>query len=128
MPSPPVHPDPAQTKRQLRLRIGRLRRRIDGRLRQSGRRGRELLSWRTYVRRWPGNAVAVALGAGLALSAGLSARRLTHWVGLRLLNRAASQGGQLLWQEIAQIWADSAPQRNAGNPPAANPGADDVRH
>ncbi|OHB66032.1 MAG: hypothetical protein A2V70_16765 [Planctomycetes bacterium RBG_13_63_9] len=116
--------DPAQeerTKRDLRLRIGRLRRRIDSRLRASDRQARRLLSWRSYVRHWPGHSMVAALGVGLALSAGLSARRLSRWLGFRLIRRATDRATRELWRELERIWADSTPAK-----PAQNHGADDA--
>ena len=66
-----------RTTRDLRLRIGRLRRRIDARIRAAENETRRLTSWRTYVKNYPVSAILGALGVGLALSAGLSARRLS---------------------------------------------------
>jgi hypothetical protein len=97
-----------RTKRDLRLRIGRLRRQIDGRIRTTERQARRLVSWRTYVRSYPGYAVTAAVGIGLAASAGLSARGMSRWLGLRLLRRAARGASRRFWQELKQIWADSA--------------------
>jgi len=108
-------------KRDLRLRIGRLRRRIDGRIRLAGRGARRLVSWRTYVRSYPGYAVTAALGLGLAASSGLSAGRLWRWLGLRLLRRAADGAAGRFWQELKQVWADSAPRSGQ----AEGNGADD---
>ena len=58
--------DPQQEKRELRLKIGRMRRRIDARLRATETEGRKLASWRTYVTRYPGSAVLAAFGLGLS--------------------------------------------------------------
>lgn len=110
-------------KRDLRLRIGRLRRRIDGRIRCTGRQARRLTSWRTYVKGYPAAAVTAAFGFGLAASAGLSTRRISRWLGLRLLRRAIDRAGRQLRQELRQIWADSTPSKNA----AETSGADDER-
>ena len=110
-------------KRDLRLRIGRLRRRIDGRVHGTGREARRLVSWRAYVRSYPGYALTAALGLGLAASAGLSAGRLSRWLGLSLLRRAAQGAGGEFWQELRRIWAESAP----GSTPAESTGADDER-
>ncbi len=112
-----------QTKRDLQRQIGRRRRRIDRRIRATQRETRRLLSWRSYVKACPGNSVMAALGVGLALSAGLSGRRLSRWLGLRLIRRAADNGVQLFWQELGRIWTDSAP----GNNPSTKRGADDER-
>jgi hypothetical protein len=118
-----VDPEQERRKRDLRLRIGRLRRQIDGRIHTLGREGRRLASWRTYVRHRPGCAVTAAFGIGLAASAGLSARRISRWLGLRLLRRAAAGAAGQIWQELKQIWADSAPQSGA----TEATGADDER-
>jgi len=102
-----------QAKRDLRRRIARLRRRIDGRVRGVQRQGRRLLSWRTYVRAYPGSAATAAFGLGLALSAGLSARNLLGRMGMRLVRRATDRVGQQCWREIERIWAESAPGETA---------------
>jgi len=104
-------PQRESAKREIRRRIGRSRRRIDGRLRAVQRRGRELLSWRAYVRRFPGYAALGAMGVGLALSAGFARRRLARWIGLKLLRRTSNHLARLFWKELRQLWADSAPQR-----------------
>jgi len=95
--------------RHLRLRIARLRRRIDGRLHGVQREGRRLASWKTYVRTFPGSALLIALGAGLAVSAGLGRGQLTRMVGLRLFRRGtASLSGQLV-AHLQDIWAATDP-------------------
>ena len=104
-----VDAEEERKRRELPRRIGRLRRRIDARIRASQREARRLASWRTYVRRSPGNAVLGALGVGLALSAGLSARRLSRWLGMRLIRHAADHAWGQVRRELRQIWADSTP-------------------
>ena len=111
MPWQLVDPEQEQAKRELRLRIGRLRRQIDRRLRAAQRHGRRLLSWRTYVTRFPGYAIVGALGAGMVVSAGSARRRLTRWLGLRLVRRASDQLSRALWRELRQIWADATPEK-----------------
>jgi hypothetical protein len=96
-------------KRDLRLRIGRLRRRIDGRLRAAEKHSRQLLSWRTYATRYPGWTLVAALGAGLAASAGLRSGRASRWVGMRLFRRAFRQIQQHVWHEWKRIWTESVP-------------------
>ena len=105
-----VDAEQERRKRDLRLRIGRLRRRIDGAIRSAESEARRLVSWRTYVRRFPGYAVTAALGVGLAAYAGLSTGRLSRWLGLRLLRRAAEGAGGRFSEELRQIWADSDPR------------------
>ena len=63
-------------RRVLRLRIARLRRRLDGRVHGLASQGRRLTSWRTYVARFPGYAALAAVGLGLAVSVGLRPPRL----------------------------------------------------
>lgn len=110
MSSPVADAELKQGKRELHLRILRLRLRIDGRIRSVRRGTGRLVSWRTYVRRYPGYAVTAALGAGLVASAGLSPARLSRWLGHRLLRRAADGAGRHFWRELRQIWADSTPE------------------
>jgi len=112
-----------RSKRDLRLRIGRLRRQIDRRICRTADEAQRLVAWRTYVRRYPGHALTAALGFGLAASAGLSAGRVSRWLGLRLLRQAAQGIADRFWQDLRQIWADSTPE--PGGPRA--PGADDDR-
>ena len=90
---------------RCRLRIARLRRRIDRRVRAAGDRGRELLQLRTYVRRYPGLALLAALGTGLAMSAAWNRARLGRWLGMRLVRQAGTRIGNHLWAEVRRFWA-----------------------
>lgn len=83
--TPVAYDDPAGRMRALRLRIGRSRRRIDGRLRATRSRARQLLSWKTYVERYPAWALAAAVGVGLAAAAGVRPRRVARWLGRSLV-------------------------------------------
>jgi hypothetical protein len=98
-----------QQARDLRLRIGRLRRRIDSRLRATADEGRRLTSWRTYVARYTGSSIAVAFGAGLALAAGLSGTRLLRWVALRSIRQGMHGVGEGLVSELRSVWRDAQP-------------------
>lgn len=110
-----IDPEQERTKRELRLRIGRLRRRIDGRLDASRREATRLTSWRTYVARFPGGALAAAFGVGLALAVGLSGPRLLRLVGWRMVRLGAREVGAGLWRELATTWAVStAGKKTAG--------------
>jgi len=119
-----VDPEIQRAKRELRRRIARSRRRIDGRLRAVGSGARRLTSWQAYVKAYPGSAITAALGTGLALSAGLSGRSILRRMGMRLAGRAADRAGRRCWEELEQIWADSAPDRHASD---RSKGADDER-
>jgi hypothetical protein len=94
-------------KRELHLRIGRSRRRIDRRLRGAKDHAQKLLSWRTYVVRYPGWALTAALGAGMAASSALRPARVARWLGSALLRRALGESMQQLWSELRRIWRDS---------------------
>lgn len=72
-----------------------------------------MLSWRTVVRGLPGNTMLAAFGAGLALAAGLSARSLGRWLGLRMVRHAMGEGRRAVAREWHRIWADSAPRTDA---------------
>ena len=82
-----VDDDLLRSKRELRLRIGRSRRRIDSRLRATRNHAGQLCSWRTYVVRYPGWALVAAFGAGFAASAGFKPGRASRWLGLASVTR-----------------------------------------
>jgi hypothetical protein len=98
-------------KRELHLRIGRSRRRIDGRLRATKDRARQLLSWRTYVVRHPGWSLLAALGAGMSASNLLRPGRIGKWLGQSLVRQAFGGLGQQLWNELRRTWTESTPDK-----------------
>ena len=100
-----------RTRRLLRLKIARLRRRIDGRVHGLEGQGRRLTSWKTYVSRYPGYAVLAALGLGLTASAGLGRGGWTRMLGLQLTRRAARNILQGLFAELGTIWSEAAPRQ-----------------
>lgn len=93
-------------KRELRLRIGRQRRRIDGRLRGVQDDARQLVSWRRYVVRYPGLALAAALGAGLVASSLLRPGRIARWLGGSLVRQAFGGFQERLWSELRRVWTE----------------------
>ncbi len=103
--------DRDQATRDLRLRIGRMRRRIDCRISAVDREARRLASWRTYVTHYPAGALLVAFGAGLTLSAGLSPRGLSRWLALRLVRQGWERILQGVAGEIRHVWDRSMPSR-----------------
>jgi len=88
----------------LRRRIGRLRRRIDGRLHATERQARRLTSWRTYLRGYPLHATVAAFGVGLALAAGLSAKTLARKIGVTLVRRATNDAWRQLRRELIAMF------------------------
>jgi hypothetical protein len=100
-------------KRQLRAESARLRRRIDSDL--AGVRGEtsELVSWRTYVRRFPVASLAAAFGVGLILAAGFSPRRWSRWLGHKAVTAAlAGIKAGVLAELLA--WNESRPGGKRG--------------
>jgi hypothetical protein len=97
-------------KRELHQRIGRSRRRIDRRLRATKDHARQLLSWRTYVVRHPGWAMAAALGAGLSAANLLRPGRVGRWLGNSLMQQAFGGLQMQLWNELRKVWKDSNPK------------------
>lgn len=95
-------------KRELHLRIGRSRRRIDNRIRATRRRAEQLTSWRTYVVRYPAWSLAAALGVGLTVSAGLKPSRITRWLGLSLVRHAMGGFQQRVWVELRRFWDETS--------------------
>jgi hypothetical protein len=96
-------------KRELHLRIARSRRRIDQRLRAAHNEGRRLLSWRTYVARYPLWAVTAALGAGMTASTLLRPARITRWLGRSLVQQAFGGFQQQIWNQLQRTWTESSP-------------------
>ena len=98
-------------KRELRLRIGRARRRIDHRLGTVEHSGWALLSWRTYAVRYPGWALCAALGAGMTASAAFRPAKISRWLGMRLVNRGLGAMQEKVWSELRRIWKDSCVEK-----------------
>jgi hypothetical protein len=103
--------DILRRKRKLHHRIARSRRRIDARLRATKGHARQLVSWRTYVVRYPGLAVAAALGAGLSASSLLRPGRIGRWLGDSLVRQTFGGLSQQIWQELRRTWFESTPDK-----------------
>ena len=116
-------------RRETRLRIGRLRRRIDGRVRALAEEGVRLVSWRTWVEHYAGRAVLAALGAGLALAAGLRGRARGPRQGLDAVCRWLGKGLGQVWEEVCRRRTEAASGRDASASAEAGPdaGGDDAR-
>jgi hypothetical protein len=96
-----------QHKRELRMQIGRMRRRINNRIYAARREGRRLLSWREYVNRYPGYTMLAAFGVGLAASGRFRRGQLLRTLGMHLVRQTAERAGRGLWQEIQRVWSQS---------------------
>lgn len=90
-------------RRQVRLRIGRSRRRIDRRLSATRDAARQLTSWRSYVARYPAWALSAVLGLGFAASTGGKPRRMSRRLGLLLLRRIRATFLRELWTELRKV-------------------------
>lgn len=114
-------------KRLLRLRIGRLRRRINSRIRGSQQEGQRLLSWRTYVARYPGGALAAAFGVGMATATGLRGPRLIRTISGLLVRRGAGTIFSGIRDELLRFWEDSTPTKapQSKKPQPSDTGAND---
>ena len=125
MPQPTIDAEQARVKRQLRLKIGRLRRRINSHIRGSQRQGRLLLSWRTYIKRYPAGMLAAAFGVGMAASAGLKGPRLLRSICSLLVRRGTGAVTQGVRDELRKLWEESTPRKNSNRRNHEATGADD---
>ena len=89
--------------RAIRTRIARLRRNLDQDTQAARKEGRNLRSWKTIARRFPGSALLAAFGTGLALSAGFSGRWFAAWFGRRLASRASRRIQNRFFDETANF-------------------------
>ncbi len=93
-----------QEKREIRLKIGRTRRRIDARLRATAVEGRKLATWRTYVRRYPAAAVLGAFGLGMSGASLFRPQKMLKNAGSSILRASADRVIGLVWQELKRYW------------------------
>jgi len=114
--------DSQRRTRLLRLRIARLRRRIDGRVHRLERQGRRLTSWKTYVRRYPASSLLIAAGLGLTASAGLGRGRWLRLLGLQLVRRAGGSMLDALAAELSTVRNDATPRRQTADAGRASDG------
>jgi hypothetical protein len=100
--------------RRLRAESGRLRRRIDARTYQLRGEIVDLVSWQTYVRRYPVASLTAAFGIGLAASAGLSWRSWAHRLARRAISAAMAGIRTGILSEWLAIWNASDPAEKRG--------------
>ena len=92
--------DDEKTIRDIRFKIGRLRRQIDQRVTRTRREGRRLTSWRTYMTTFPGSVYTIAFGTGLAIALGMSGKRIFRTVGMHLVRRGVKGLGKGVSKEV----------------------------
>jgi hypothetical protein len=96
--------DDRQEKREIRLKIGRMRRRLDARAQKAIAEGRTLVSWRTYAGRHPAAAIATAFGLGLSGAAVFSSNVFLKKLGAALLRGSYDRALRLIGQELLRRW------------------------
>jgi hypothetical protein len=101
-------------KRRLRSESARLRRRIDTGLANVRGETKKLVSWSTWVRRFPVASLAAAFGVGLVLSAGLSPRRWSRWLGRHTVAAALAALRTGAYSELLALWNESRPGGGRG--------------
>jgi hypothetical protein len=118
----PPKTDTAQVKRELRLQIARQRRRIDRKVQLVQREAVHLVSWQTYLGRFPVLAVTL-LGAGLTALVSLRRKRWPQALELRLFRRV---GGLLLRRLVALFgrWSNQEPSAGAAAGNSSSRGGD----
>ena len=88
---------------QLRTRIARIRRRIDRKASRVVDRAVQWAGWRGYVGRYPGRALAAAVGVGFALSTIASRVRWPGGFGVRLYELAVAGSWRRVWDLIRKV-------------------------
>ena len=104
--------DDQRTKRELRLEIARLRRRLDRRARRVQTETRRLTSWKTYVRHFPIPSLGLAFGVGLIVASGWRFR-MGRIVGTQVMRRAAKKLTNCFWSELEAFWIRTTPDKRA---------------
>jgi hypothetical protein len=90
-------------RRELRVKIGRARRRIDVRLRATATEGRKLMSWQTYVARYPGSSLLAAFGLGVT-GATADSRSFIGRLAALLWKGAADRAVKLAFRALERWW------------------------
>ncbi|HUY91091.1 MAG TPA: hypothetical protein VMV10_20300 [Pirellulales bacterium] len=110
-----------EAKRKLRAEAARLRRRIDRDLAGASVETKRLLSWQTYVKRYPLAALAGAFGIGLAASAVISRSNWKRWVAAKLFSAAVAGVKAGVLTEVLAAWQQSRNGAAAAEPIEAGP-------
>ena len=114
--------DQQDSRRELRTRIARLRRRLDGRAERVIDRLILLVSWRSYVEKYPARSMLAAAGLGMALSCLAIPGRRGRRLGEKLADLATGAAWPRIWNRLHA--ACSARGESAG---ARRPGVSDIQ-
>lgn len=102
-------------KHQLRAEIARQRRGIDRDVRKLASEGKRLTSWKTYVARFPAQAVAAMFGVGLIAGAGWRSTSWRRQAGRWLFNAGLTGAKAITWSDLVTLW--SSVRNSFGNQP-----------
>lgn len=105
-----------QAKRRLRTEAARLRRRIDRDLAGASIETKRLLSWQTYVKRYPLATLAGAFGIGLTASAVISRSNWKRWLAGKLFSAAIAGVKAGILTEALAAWQHSRDGAAAAEP------------
>jgi hypothetical protein len=105
-----------EEKRKLRAEAARLRRRIDRDLAGASYETKRLLSWQTYVKRYPLPTLAGAFGIGLTASAVISRSNWKRWLAGKLFSAAVAGVKAGVLTEVLAAW-----QRSRNGAPVGEP-------
>ena len=105
-----------EEKRKLRAEAARLRRRIDRDLAGASYETKRLLSWQTYVKRYPLPTLAGAFGIGLTVSAVISRSNWKRWLAGKLFSAAVAGVKAGVLTEVLAAWQHSRNGAPEGEP------------
>jgi len=88
---------------EIRVRIARLRRRIDREVEHVVDRSMQWVALRGYVARYPARSLAAAAAAGMTAALALSKVRVPESFGVRLYDLATSGAWSCIWRELCQV-------------------------
>ncbi len=106
-------------KHQLRADIARQRRGIDRDVRKLASEGKRLTSWKTYVARFPAQAVLAMFGIGLIAGAGWRSTSWRRQAGRWLFNAGMTSAKAITWSDLVALW--TSVRNSFGNPPTSQP-------
>ncbi len=111
-----IHVEHEEEKRALRAEAARLRRRIDRDLTSVAQDTKYLLSWQTYVKRYPLATLGGAFAIGLGVSAAVSRTRWKQWLAGKLFSAAVTGIKTGVLTEVLSAW-----QRSRNGSPQPEP-------
>ncbi|MBL9122253.1 MAG: hypothetical protein JNG90_01385 [Planctomycetaceae bacterium] len=102
-------------KFELRAEIARQRRTVDRDLQRLSSAGSQLTSWKTYVARFPAQAVGMMFGVGLILGAGWRSTSWRKQLGRWIFSAGLAGAKSISWSDLLTLW--SSVRDSFGNRP-----------